>query len=371
MFYFAGSCKDMCIPTKSWMCGMKPKITKTIYYALILSIVIHIVLVSAMRVLHQTEPSSIKDITYVELSKIPSQRALRKLKREQYIPPKLVPIRQKQIETAVNPPVASLPATTPIVNENPVTPLRGFSLPTPRILDINKSGINSTVPAVNQDMESRPGVGKLDSQDIFRGTKYQSFKPPVDDTLPSVSELALPTAILTQIGQHIVTNRTTDIVDIVFIIDASGSMKDNINAVRTHLNRMTDLFDDAELDFTLGIVVFRENMLGLALDVIPQTRSISQIKRALAQVKCRGGEKAIDALIRATDEVDFRQNADVHFILITDEYVSGNYSARDVLTKMSETKIKVDVIGLDEPFQRFITRSTGGLWLPISSLGVH
>ena len=361
----------MCIRVKLWMCGMKPKITKTIYYALILSIGIHIVLVSAMRVLHQTEPGSVKDITYVELSNIPSQRALRKLKREQYIPPKLVPVHQKQIETAVNPPVASLPTTAPIVNKNPVTPLRGFSLPTPRILDINKSGINSTGPAVNRDMERHPGVGKFDSQDIFRGTKYQSFKPPVDDTLPSVSELALPTAILTRIGQHIVANRTTDIVDIVFIIDASGSMKDNINAVRNHLNRMTDLFHSAELDFTLGIVVFRENMFGWDFDIIPQTRSVAQIKRSLTQVKCRGGEKAIDALIRAADEVAFRKDADVHFILITDEYVSGNYSARDVLTKMSETKIKVDVIGLDEPFQRFITRSTGGLWLPISSLGIH
>lgn len=349
---------------------MKPKFTRTIHYALILSIGLHVFLVSALRVLHQTEPSSVEDITYVEISKIPSQRALRKLKRKQYIPPKLVPVRQKQIETVVNPPVASLPTATPIVNKNPVTPLRGFSLPAPRILGINKSGIDSTVPAVNQDIESLPGVGQLDSQDI-RGIKYQSFGPPVDDTLPNVSDLPLPTAILTQIGQHIVANRTTDIVDIVFIIDASGSMKDNINAVRNHLNRMTDLFNAAELDFTLGIVVFRENMFGWDFDIIPQTRSISQIKRSLTQIKCRGGEKAIDALIRAADEVTFRQNADVHFILITDEYVSGNYSASDVLTKMSKTKIKVDVIGLDEPFQRFITRSTGGLWLPISSLGVH
>ena len=353
------------------MYGMKPKITRTIHYALILSISLHVFLVSVLKVLHQTEPSSVQDITHIEISKIPSLRALRKIKREQYIPPKLTPVQQKQIETEVNPPTASLPATTPIAHQNPVTPLIGFSLPNSHTLDNNKSGINSTEAAVNQDIGSLPGAGNFNSQDIFRGTKHQSSKPHADVTLPSVSDVPLPTAILTRIGQHIVTNRTADIVDIVFIIDASGSMKDNINAVRTHLNRMTDLFDDAELDFTLGIVIFRENMLGLDLDVIPQTRSVSQIKRTLSQVKCRGGEKAIDALIRATDEVDFRQNADVHFILITDEYVSGNYSARDVLTKMNDTKIKVDVVGLDEPFQKFITRSTGGIWLPISSLGAH
>ena len=350
---------------------MKPKITKSIYYALILSIGLHIVLVSALRVLYQIEPSSEKEITYLEISKTPSQRALRTLKRKQYVPPKFTPVRQQQVEAEVSPPIASLPTTAPIVHQNPVTPLRGFSLPTPRTLGIDKSGINSTVPTVNQDIGSPPGVGKFDSQDIFRGTKHQSFKPPVDGTLPGASDLPLPTAILTRIGQHIVGNRTTDMVDIVFIIDASGSMKDNINAVRNHLNRMTDLFKTAKLDFTLGIVIFRENIFGRDFEIIPQTRSISQIKRSLTQVKCRGGEKAIDALIRAADEVAFRQNADVHFILITDEYVSGNYSAKDVLTKVSHAKIKVDVIGRDEPFQKFIARSTGGLWFPIASLGAH
>jgi hypothetical protein len=152
-------------------------------------------------------------------------------------------------------------------------------------------------------------------------------------------------------------------------------MKDNINAVRNHLNQMTELFDDAELDFTLGIVIFRDNtgynMLGWDFELVPQTRSVSQIKRLLGQVKCRGGEKALDALMRAADEVTVRRNTDVHFILITDEYVSGNYSARDVLIKMTNAKIKVDVIGRDEPFQKFITRSTGGLFLPISSLGAQ
>ena len=194
----------------------------------------------------------------------------------------------------------------------------------------------------------------------------------MDDTLPDISTLPMPNVILARIGQHVLANRTADLVDIVFIIDGSGSMKDNINAVRNHLSQMTKLFDDAELDFTLGIVIFRDNtgynLLGWDFELVPQTRSVSQIKRLLGQVKCRGGEKALDALMRAADEVTVRRNTDVHFILITDEYVSGNYSAKDVLIKMTNAKIKVDVIGRDEPFQKFITRLTGGLFLPISSL---
>ncbi len=350
---------------------MKPKITKTIYFALVLSIVLHIALVSIMRVLHQTDPSLEKDITYLQVSQIPSQRSIRTLKRKQYVPPKFTPVKQQQIETEMSPPIAALPATAPIVHQNPVTPVRGLTVPTSRTLGIHKSDINSAVPTVNEGIRNQPGTSKFDVQNIFRGTKHQSFKPLVDSTFSTVSDLPLPTAMLIRIGQHIVANRTTDMVDVVFIIDASGSMKDNINAIRNHLHRMTKLLDSAELDFTLGIVIFRENLLDWNFEVIPQTRSVSQIKRTLSQVKCRGGEKAIDALIRAADEVAFRQNADVHFILITDEYVSGNYSAKDVLTKMSHAKIKVDVIGRDEPFQKFIARSTGGLWFPIASLGAH
>ena len=350
---------------------MKLKITKNIYFALVLSIGLHIALVSVLRALHHTEPSSEKDITSLHISHIPLQRSIRTLKREQYVPPKFTPVKQQQIETKVSPPMASGPTTAPIVHQNPVTHVHGFSLPTSRTFGVDKSGINSTVPFVNRDIGSRPGGNKFYSQSMFRGTKHQSFKPPADEVLPGVSDLSLPTAILTRIGQHIVANRTTDIVDVVFIIDASGSMKDNINAVQNHLNRMTKLLDVAKLDFTLGIVIFRENLLGWNFEVIPQTRSVSQIKRALSQVKCRGGEKAMDALIRAADEVAFRQNADVHFILITDEYVSGDYSAKDVLTKVNHAKIKVDVIGRDEPFQKLIARSTGGLWFPIASLGAH
>lgn len=350
---------------------MKPKVTKSIHFALILSIGLHIALIFVLKVLYRPEPSSTKNITYLEISQLPPQRSLRTLKRTKYVPPKITPIRQKQIENEVNLPIATLPTAAPISHQNPVTPLRGFSLPASRTLGINKPSLSFAAPAVNQGMGSRPGSTKFNMQGISRVTKHRSFKPPIDDALPGISDLPLPNVILKRIGLHVVASRSTNMVDIVFVIDASGSMKDNINAVRNHLSSMTSLFDNAKIDFTLGVVIFRDDIFSSGFEVIAQTRSVSQIKRALTRVKCRGGEKALDALIRAADEVSYRKNADVHFVLITDEYVSGNYSARDVLNKMNDAKIKVDVIGLNEPFQKFITRSTGGLWLPISSLGVH
>lgn len=356
---------------------MKPRFTKAIRNALILSIALHIILILMLRAIYRMDPAPAEDVTQVEITKIKPQRFLRPLKRKSYIPPELTQVQKKktQVQVEVVQPVPLQSAAAPLVHRNPEVPFRGPALPTPRTLENSKSGIGSEAGIGDRQMGDGMRAGRLAPRAKSGNGTYQFVKPPAQELLPDIGEMILPDMTLARIGQHILATRTTDVVDVVFLIDASGSMKDNINAVRNYLNRMTELFDDAELDFTLGIVIFRDSttysMLGWDFEVLPQTRSVSLIKRSLAQVKCRGGEKAMDALIRAADEVKFRRDADVHFILVTDEYVSGAYSSIDVMMKMKTSKIKVDVIGRDEPFQKFIAKSTGGLWLPISSLAVQ
>jgi len=356
---------------------MKPRFTKTIRNALILSVAIHMILILILRAIYQIAPAPTEDVTQVEIRKIKPQRSLRPLKLKSYIPPELTQVQQKkaQVQVEVVRPVPLQPAAAPFVHRNPVVPFRGAALRTPRTLEHSKSGVGSAGSIGGSQVGNRRSVGSLAPRGTSGSATYQFVKPPAQELLPDIGEMMLPDMTLARIGQHILATRTTNMVDVVFVIDASGSMKDNISAVRNYLNRMTELFDNAKLDFTLGIVIFRDSttysMLGWDFEVVPQTRSVSLIKRSLAQVKCRGGEKAMDALIRAADEVKFRQDAEIHFILVTDEYVSGAYSSTDVMLKMKTSKIKVDVIGRDEPFQKFIAKSTGGLWLPISSLAVQ
>lgn len=355
---------------------MKPNATKSIPYALILSIGLHIFLVAFLSLLYQTKPTQISDVIHFDILHVPSQRSLRTLKRERYVPQEYnTPIPQKQIESVAASPVASVQPTAPITHNNPVTPVRDYTLPSPRTLGESLYSSDSTVPTIGGNPVRGTGTAVSNLQGIPRGTKSSSYKPSVNHIFPKVSDLPLPIVLLERIGNHIVSHRNADLVDIVFIIDGSGSMKDNITAVRNHLNRMTTVFHNAGIDYTLGIVIFRDSttysMLGWDFEVVPQTKSVREIKKALSKVKCRGGEKALDALIRAADEVELRPNSEVHFVLVTDEYVSGNYTAADVLTKMRSSNIKVDVIGLEEPFHGFITRRTGGIWLPISSLGAQ
>lgn len=346
-------------------------ILKNLRNALIFSVCIHFILFCALMRLYEPESSAIDEITFVEITEVATERTQRAIKHAHNTSPKITLSKQNQIEVAVNPPILSFEAAQPITHQNSVGLISEISLPHTQALGIGNSNLNTKTLTLNPSVGGQSGIGKIGPRGVVRVSKPQSFKPPIGNSLPEVSDLKMPSATMARIGYHIITNRSTDLVDIVFVIDGSGSMKDNINAVRTHLNRMTKYFDDADLDFTLGAVIFREKMLGFDFEIFPQTRSIPQLKRRLAQVKCSGGEQALDALIHAADKVAYRNNAEIHFILITDEFVSGNYSAGDVLRKMREVKIKVDVIGRNEPFQKYITRSTGGVWLPITSLGAQ
>ena len=109
-------------------------------------------------------------------------------------------------------------------------------------------------------------------------------------------------------------------------------------------------------------------MAGMDIKISPQTNNAEEIKKILRSMKVSGGERALDALMKAIDQVRFRPGADRHFILITDEYVSGTYPVDEVLRAAKRAGITIDVLGRDEPFQRTIAEQTGGIWTPIQSL---
>ena len=201
--------------------------------------------------------------------------------------------------------------------------------------------------------------------------------PEADDSVSEkfevYNEADLPfVRALQEIAQHVVNVRSSRKADIVFIVDTSASMKDDIDAVARHLNRMIDRFQRAKLDFTLGVVRFHHSLvyewLGMDITITPQTSNVESVRRTLKSIKVSGGERALDALMKAISEVKFRPDADRHFILVTDEYVKGTYQVQDVLKAAKRSKITIDVMGRDEPFQRTIAKQTGGIWTSIREI---
>ena len=167
------------------------------------------------------------------------------------------------------------------------------------------------------------------------------------------------------IAESIADVKTEAAVDLVFLLDISGSMIDNIRAVGRQLSRMVTVFEEKGVDFTLGIVIFRY----LEGDTIihPQARDSEKFKRLLTThvVAAAGDERAHNAIIKAIRRVNFREEANRRFILVTDEPSKGSYTLPEVLKQCFQNNITVDVIGINHTTHKALTTKTGGLWYPI------
>jgi Mg-chelatase subunit ChlD len=166
---------------------------------------------------------------------------------------------------------------------------------------------------------------------------------------------------MNSIAGQAVAEDTTGIVDIVFLLDTSGSMEGNIHAVGNHLSDMADMFVKKGLDFTLGVVKFRY----VKFLLFPQTKDISKYQRLLQNVKCGGDERAYDAIMKTIDMVQFRPGAQRRFIVVTDEKMKGSYSTLEVIKRCQEAQIKLDVIGIDDIMDKYLAHQTGGGWYAV------
>ena len=347
--------------------------------ALLFSLILHIICMGTLNTV-QREAKQAKDELYVQVEIISQPRTPvpRRLQRPLHVfptPDVSAPQSQSIIagSTVPSPPHPQIAAST----SHDLPDKQSFSMLTEESIPlatastpVGDTSFSQSNRGIAQGRRGWSGSGLVRSNEVVPtrvslGLENQTM-------LSDVSHLTQPDVALIKIGHHLLKTRKGDTLDIVFVVDASKSMRNDIDAVRNHLNQMTDLLKSAELDFTVGLVAFRDgtsfSLLGWDFQVTPQTTSIGEIKKKLAAIHCRGGEKALDALVQAAAKVKFRRGAERRFILVTDEYVSGSYSPKRVLRKLKSEKISVNIIGRDEPFQKMLVQGTGGLWIPISSL---
>ena len=170
--------------------------------------------------------------------------------------------------------------------------------------------------------------------------------------------------VMKKLAQEIVETSEGGPIDVVFVIDASGSMSDNIEAVTKHLKEMVDIYKASKIDYALGVTEFSADRSRNAIKVVQLTKSFTEFKHTLQAIRIRRDENALDAVVQTVKELRFRPTSKRHFILVTDEPFTSikGLSMQNTIAHCREFGIFVNVLGLPLDEHQLLADATGGKW---------
>ena len=170
--------------------------------------------------------------------------------------------------------------------------------------------------------------------------------------------------LMRKLAQEIVETSEGGPIDVVFVIDASGSMGDNIRSVIGHLSEMVDVYKTAKIDYALGVTEFWARDKQNVIKVVQLTKSFTEYKRTLQAISTHQDENALDAVVQTVKELRFRATSKRHFILVTDEPFTSRegFKLEDAVAYCREFGIYVNVLGLPLDEHQRLAAETGGKW---------
>ena len=170
--------------------------------------------------------------------------------------------------------------------------------------------------------------------------------------------------LMKTLAQEIVETGDGGPIDVVFVIDASGSMRDNIKSVVEHLSEMVNVYKASKIDYALGVTEFWANSNRNRISVFQLTKSFVDYKRTLQAIDVHQDENALDAVVQTVKELRFRPTSKRHFILVTDEPLTSRdgLEVEDTIAYCREFGIYVNVLGLPLNEHQRLASETGGKW---------
>jgi hypothetical protein len=162
-------------------------------------------------------------------------------------------------------------------------------------------------------------------------------------------------------------------VDLVFVIDTTGSMSDKIDGLLTTCARFVDRFAALSLDYRVAIVAFGDlTVPGDKIETTAFTSKVEVIKRSLQIIPRyyggrNEGESSLEALGKALS-LPFRSNAVKVILLITDEpALQHNLYVSDMIGKLSSQEILAFVVSPPLAYFKDMANKTGGRWYQIAA----
>ena len=164
-------------------------------------------------------------------------------------------------------------------------------------------------------------------------------------------------------------------VDVVFVLDETASMTDNIRGIRAYVDFLFEAFKREGHDATFGLVTFTDETRKYG-----RTDDLGTFKNWLFKIGVDGGgdiaEAGLDGLMTAVTETKFRKDAQRFIVLASDgafhdaDYDGKSaYSLDQVIETLQNAQVRVDVIGIDYLPIRQIALATGGTWRAIPGRG--
>lgn len=163
-------------------------------------------------------------------------------------------------------------------------------------------------------------------------------------------------------------------VDMVFVIDTTGSMSDKIKGLLQTAAKFVDRFGKLQMDARIAIVAFGD--LNVKTDKIVATgftRNIETTKSSLQKIpRFSGGgnrgESALEAMQKAM-ALEFRDNVVKVLLLITDEPAlqTRQLKVGDVIEQLHEREMLCFVVGTKDKYYKEMAARNGGKWYEISA----
>jgi len=167
-------------------------------------------------------------------------------------------------------------------------------------------------------------------------------------------------------------------IDVVFLIDTTGSMMDNVRGIRAYTDAFMERLRGDKFDVALGVVTFSDGTEKPRAKGV--TSDFGEFKNWLYNTEFTGGgdlaENGLDALVTALNDIKYRRRAQKFFIMASDgpfhdaDYNGrSEYSLDQVISRLKEKKVQVDVLGLDYLPTKQLAWATGGKWRLIPGKG--
>ena len=218
----------------------------------------------------------------------------------------------------------------------------------------------------------------LDEPEIFEEPEVQAeiiltdnYNPVASEKFSEISKEMIyskgPETLIEDIGKILKTFVNAEKLDIVFAIDATGSMKDDIEKLREDLIPEIKRIFSKEKDVRIAVLFYRDygdtfKYMDLPVKCFDFTRSLKTFKEQLYSIKILGREggdipeAVYEAMFAASEFYKWRRDAQKEIILIGDAEPhpvprgTGKYSKGYVISLAESKNIKIHSILLPQDY---------------------